>query len=428
MARAFCTKAQCDVRAEPDDARRGVLFYYPFNQTMTGGPRTVLNLIADIDQRGLRPVVVSQNENPLIEEVRRRGMEAHVLPFPPILDVYDKAALSYSLGKKLRAGAAVLAYNCRLAWLAQRREVRAIWARNIRGVLMTAAAARWRGLPLVWDIGREVPLRGFVRLLPPLALCAATTVVTQARRQPEAIFGERTARLFSGTFRTIYPGIDPERKKRIRSACREEDRRKEREKRPLEFLCVGTVGPRKNQLMLLRALSEMTTEERSQVRVRFAGESIDGDYEQRLQATIRREGLERHVEFMGWREDVPELMSRSNVLVLCSRDEGVPHTIREAMQAGLPVVGTRVGGVPETIRHGETGFLVALGDVERLRECLVHLAENPCDRRKMGQAARRWAEQRFSQEAWRKEYHDLLYALAHSGVAHSGRQTASARE
>jgi len=121
-------------------------------------------------------------------------------------------------------------------------------------------------------------------------------------------------------------------------------------------------------------------------------------------------------------------MGRSNVLVLCSRDEGVPHTIREAMQAGLPVVGTRVGGVPETIRHGETGFLVALGDVERLRECLVHFAENPCDCRKMGQAARRWVEQRFSQEAWRKEYHDLLYALAHSGVAHSGRQTASARE
>jgi glycosyltransferase involved in cell wall biosynthesis len=85
-------------------------------------------------------------------------------------------------------------------------------------------------------------------------------------------------------------------------------------------------------------------------------------------------------------------------------------------------------GVPETIRHGETSFPVALGDVECLRKCLIHLAETPRDRRKMGQAARRWVEQRFSQEAWRKEYHDLLYALAHSGVAHSGRQTASARE
>jgi glycosyltransferase involved in cell wall biosynthesis len=384
-----------------------ILFYYPYNQTMTGGARTVLNLTDRMEEeRGISPVFVSQNENPLVHEMRRRAAEVHVVPFPPVLDVYDKGALSYSLKRKLQAGAAVASYNRRIAGLIRRCDVQAVWARGTKGVLMTAPAARWNGLPMIWSIGLEQQAGAFMRLLRGTALCAATDVVTQARRQPEAIFGRPVAQLLDRKFHAIYPGVDEERQANIRKAARRARSglvpRKEK-KDGFEVLCVASVHPRKNQLMLLRALRELVSTH-PQVRVRLAGTVADEAYAARLRSFVEAEGLEANVQLLGWRDDVPELMGTSDVLVLCSHAEGIPHVIREAMHAELPAVGTRVGGVPEVIHDDETGFLVDVGDVDSLRDRLAHLIGRPEELRRMGRNARRRAENVFSQEAWKAQY------------------------
>jgi glycosyltransferase involved in cell wall biosynthesis len=90
-------------------------------------------------------------------------------------------------------------------------------------------------------------------------------------------------------------------------------------------------------------------------------------------------------------DELQRLYARAAVVVLPSHREGLPVSIVEAMAHGRPVVASAVGGIPELVRDGETGFLVPPGDVQALRGALERLLADPVLRRRMGRAARRRA-------------------------------------
>lgn len=104
----------------------------------------------------------------------------------------------------------------------------------------------------------------------------------------------------------------------------------------------------------------------------------------------------RRIRFLGTRDDVPELLAQAGVFVLSSRYEGLPLSIIEAMRAGLPVVASDVGGVPELVRHGETGVLFEVGDAASLRAHLSTLLDDPLLRRRLGESGRQAYERGFS--------------------------------
>jgi glycosyltransferase involved in cell wall biosynthesis len=112
-----------------------------------------------------------------------------------------------------------------------------------------------------------------------------------------------------------------------------------------------------------------------------------------LEREIARLGVA--LELVGERDDVPALLAASDVFVLSSKSEGMPIAILEAMAAGLPIVATRVGGVPELVVEGGTGLLVPPGDVEALAAGLRQLLGDSDLRRRLGAAGRTRAEQCF---------------------------------
>jgi glycosyltransferase involved in cell wall biosynthesis len=107
-------------------------------------------------------------------------------------------------------------------------------------------------------------------------------------------------------------------------------------------------------------------------------------------------GIARHCLYLGDPEAVAPWLAAMDAFVLPSSNEGTPVSAIEALAAGRPVVATRVGGVPDVVREGETGFLVDPGDVGALGDRLAELARDPKLRERMGRAGQQGTPSRYA--------------------------------
>src|SRR6185295_14013841 len=105
-----------------------------------------------------------------------------------------------------------------------------------------------------------------------------------------------------------------------------------------------------------------------------------------LAAYAQSHHLSGRVHFLGKRDDVPSVLAASDVFVLASDWEGNPLAVMEAMAAGLPVIATEVGGIPELVRSGEHGLLVPAGDCRGFAAAMQTLFDDAVTRRAMGRA------------------------------------------
>jgi glycosyltransferase involved in cell wall biosynthesis len=137
----------------------------------------------------------------------------------------------------------------------------------------------------------------------------------------------------------------------------------------------------------------------------------DGDDRERLERLAHGRGLARSVLFLGYQEDVARWYAACDVIVLTSANEGTPVTLIEALAAGRPVVATRVGGVPDVVEEGVTGFLVRPGDTHAVAERLALLAADPERRRRMGAAGREGVLERYAVERLVDDVDRLYRAL-----------------
>lgn len=134
----------------------------------------------------------------------------------------------------------------------------------------------------------------------------------------------------------------------------------------------------------------------------------DGDDRERLEERAHELGLARECLFLGYQEDVAAWYAVCDAIVLTSASEGTPVTIIEALAAGRAVVATDVGGVPDVVDEGETGFLVPPGDTEALAARLERLARDPELRAEMGRTGRERVLRRYAVERLVDDV-DLLY-------------------
>ena len=172
-------------------------------------------------------------------------------------------------------------------------------------------------------------------------------------------------------------------------------------------LQVAALAPHKSQKTLLQAMAVMRPRHPN-LRVWIAGEGPLRDALLREHASL---GLGESVRFLGFREDVTDLLRAADLFVISSHLEGLGTSILDAMAAGLPVVATRVGGIPEAVTDGETGILVPPFVPPMLAQALSELAGDPERRARLGEAGRQRARL-FSadrtEELTRELYEEIL--------------------
>lgn len=164
---------------------------------------------------------------------------------------------------------------------------------------------------------------------------------------------------------------------------------------PATLLFLGRIGQRKGAYDLIPAVAKLLPEFPG-LRLIMGG---DGELE-KARRVAESLGIAAHLELAGWVTGPAkqELLTQASVYVLPSYHEGLPMSVLEAMAAGLPVVSTRVGGIPEAVREGENGFLIVPGDVEALGDRLRSLLSDADLRRRMGESARERIRMHFSTE------------------------------
>ncbi|MEE9196836.1 MAG: glycosyltransferase, partial [bacterium] len=147
--------------------------------------------------------------------------------------------------------------------------------------------------------------------------------------------------------------------------------------------------------IFLQAAREVLAHEPS-ARFLIVGE---GPQRKNLERRIKQMGLGESVLMTGYRTDVPAILSITDVSCLVSDSaEGVPQAVTQSLAMGKATVGTNVGGIPELIIDGVTGFLIPPQDPDILAERILALLGDPAKARAMGQAGRRLIEQRFTSE------------------------------
>jgi glycosyltransferase involved in cell wall biosynthesis len=353
------------------------------NRFLIGGQerQTVLN-VRTMDRLRFQPVVACLHlEGEHLEDLARIGIR------PVLVDVGRKM---------LRPGTALEVVK--LARLIRDHRIAIVHAQDIYTNVLGTLAARLAGVPSITtrvDLGHHIT--GYRRPLTRLACLAADRVLVNALCVRDLVLRE---------------GVEPDRVVVVRNGVDLDAL--ERTARDADdpalppgawITCVANMHhPVKGQTDLLVALREVLREH-PDARLALVGDGVRRPLLERLAGQL---GVSSRVHFLGFRLDGAAILARTAVAVSASYAEGISNAILEAMALRLPVVATAVGGSPELVREGRTGFLVPPGAPGALARRLSDLLADAGLRHRMGERGRRVVEREFDVAQMRLGY-DALY-------------------
>ena len=358
--------------------RRLLLSLYPPDG---GVARHVVDLANGLDpERWTIDLACPPASEPWLELAERTGVTLHALA--PGKEPRPSDALDFK----------------RLLGLVSRADV--VHAHASKAGFTTRLAAALRGkrsatvfTPHAWSFwARERRSRAWLALERRAAhWCHAIVGVSDAERRAglEARVGTEAQ------YRVIHNGIDADAFDRPRRIV------------PGRIVVIGRLAPQKRPDLAVRALAR--------IRERFPEAQLDlaahGPLEAETAALVGELGLDDHVRLLTGGPDVAELLSEAACFLLTSDYEGLPYTVLEAMAAGVPVAATRVGGVPEQVVDGETGFLFPPGDPAAAAAAVERILADPEGAARLGDAGRERARREFGLERMVSETVALYDAL-----------------
>jgi glycosyltransferase involved in cell wall biosynthesis len=365
-----------------------VILFYDHVAKLSGGEILLWHLVSNLNRDKFLPVVVLGEEGPLREKLNSIGVETHVFPIPEAVQDTKKDDLGKrGIAKKLATVFALLPYIWRLHTFIRRRRVAMVHTNSLKSDILGGIAGRLARRPVIWHVHDCIDA-GY---LPGAAIKFFRLL---ARRLPHYIISvsravEETLRLPAEfPAKVIHNGIPWLEVPHSQSAASNAG--------PVIGI-VGRITPWKGQDVFLRAASKIR-ERFPTARFQIVGGALFGedDYWEELQELTHQLKMEDAVEFLGFRNDVPEIVAKFDLFVHASTSpEPFGIVIIEAMLESKPVVATRGGGVPEIVCEGETGLLVPMGDEQALADAIASLLDNPQEMKRMGEAGRKRVHEHF---------------------------------
>jgi glycosyltransferase involved in cell wall biosynthesis len=342
---------------------------YLVTRVVGGAPVHVRDLASALLTLGHVPLVLTGGGGAYTEALRARGIQTFSLANlgVPISPLRDLRALH-----EIRA-------------LLKTFQPDLVSTHSSKAGVLGRVAARSLGIPAIftahgWAFTPGVPSReaAIYRWMERLAAPLASKIITVSHFDRQLALARGIAP--AEKIVTVHNGMPD-----IAPALRADPSRS-----PVHLAMVARFEPQKDHATLFQALAGLRDQP---WRLDLIG---DGPLLLEAKELNRRLGLANRTQFWGERMDVDVRLAEAQVALLITNWEGFPRSILEAMRAGLPVVSSAVGGVAESVRDGQTGFTVAQGDVEGLRQRLQQLLVDPGLRLQMGHNGRELYERNFT--------------------------------
>lgn len=267
--------------------------------------------------------------------------------------------------------------------------------------LESALAARLAGVPLVHTVhGRYMSYPGGWRARCKLAM--RHLLERRAARWHHRVVAVSQA---IQTFLIDELGFDARRVETIHNGIADAGAEPPR-RQGATFVTVGRLVAVKNQALMIRALARVV-DDHPDARLCLVG---DGPERAALETLALELGVQTRVEFAGFRDDIGRWLAAADVFLMSSHYEGISIAVLEAMRAGLPVIGTSVGGMPETVQHGLSGWLVNDDDELGFAAAMRAALDDPGRRIALGLAGQRRQREVFSLESTARSYMGLYAA------------------
>jgi glycosyltransferase involved in cell wall biosynthesis len=355
-----------------------------------GAEQVLLDLCAEMRELGHSPVIASIGAGTCSEKPLERAARERTL---------DVIAVRMAPGPNPRGA-------LRLARLARDAAADLIHTHGYKGDILLGFLPRsWRPVPLVATVHGYTDVDWTSRMalysrLDRLALKRFDRVVLvhEAMSQTAGL-----NRLKAPLVRVVENGIPISRQEEVSKAALDPAIVRFCHNRPLIVGAIGRLSKEKGFDILLRAASEVLRQTGAGGFVIFG----DGPERSSLEQLSRELGLAEHVLLPGYRGEARKYLGLFHVFVLPSRTEGLPITLLEAMSASVPIIATKVGGVPRVLDDGLGGVLVEPNDASGLAEAIMTLLENHESAAALVAHSRAQVDARFSSRAMAVRYLDV---------------------
>lgn len=381
-----------------------------------GGQINTLSLIKGLNKELFIPSIVSSQENAFTSEARECGVHVEIISFPKELTSLGRNSVKYDPFHLVCYSWHVVALLKVLCLYIKNNQIDLLVPCDNITRIVGGMAAKITRRPAVCPIMEDFEVNTTSRILRTIILNTMDYVLPVSDKV--ASFFQKSGKANEKVI-TVYTGIDldyyncgmPD------SGLREEFGIKD------DVIVIGIVGrliQLKGHRELFEAIAMLKQEGVSAFCCLVVG---DGPELNSLKSLAFKLGIASEVIFTGFRKDVPAVMKCMNILVAPSHSEASSRVVLEAGALQIPVVATRVGGIPEMVEENKTGILVPLGDIQALSRAIKDLFDENI-RKEMGIAASDRIKSLFCNKAITKQIEDIyLKAIREKYINNGGINT-----